>query len=330
MAGQNKILKPGQVLFAEGDQSNGMYVVRKGEILIYLDKAGTEIPLAKVGAGAMIGEMALFDKKPRSASARAVDDVEVTVISNDDFTKILKQIPKWFVTLMATLSARLRDTNAKLQDLEANYKGNMNPLEELVRVLHILHLLFYKLGEKEVKSWLMEKDLAEKEISLILNLAANKIQSITSALVKGGLISIAKNRYKKEVFSVANRGNIEKFIEFVGNLRASDPNMKEMPAEVVDMIDMMNRIAEKSAYETLSINYADLESEAEELGMRTGNWNNCLTVFKQLDGAIEMVKSGEGIAFKVNKKGVPKVLANSRLLLAITKDDKKSKGKKAA
>ncbi|RYZ85460.1 MAG: cyclic nucleotide-binding domain-containing protein, partial [Proteobacteria bacterium] len=117
VSGKNKILKKGELLFKAGDSSDGMYVLRKGQIQIFLDKGGNDIVLASVAAGGMIGEMSLFDKKPRSASARAMEETEVTQISNDDFNKIISQIPKWLVSLMATLSSRLRDTNERLQDL---------------------------------------------------------------------------------------------------------------------------------------------------------------------------------------------------------------------
>ena len=76
MAGKNKILKKGQVLFKEGAESDGMYVIRKGQILIYLEKGEVEVKLATITAGAMLGEMALFDKKPRSASAKAIEECE--------------------------------------------------------------------------------------------------------------------------------------------------------------------------------------------------------------------------------------------------------------
>ena len=107
MAGKNIILKKGEVLFNYGDASDGMFLVRKGDIKIFIhDNQDNEIVLAEVTSGAMIGEMALFDNKPRSASAAAITDVEITHISKADFNRIMKQIPKWFVNLMSTLSLK--------------------------------------------------------------------------------------------------------------------------------------------------------------------------------------------------------------------------------
>ena len=84
MAGNVKSIKAGAVLFRAGDPADGMYLVRKGELMVYLEQNGTEVKLANVGAGNMIGEMAFFDKKPRSASVKANEDTEITIITNAD------------------------------------------------------------------------------------------------------------------------------------------------------------------------------------------------------------------------------------------------------
>ena len=93
VAGANKICKPGQVLFKSGDASDGMYIIRKGELRVYLEQDGKEVVLATIGDGGMIGEMALFDRQPRSASVKATKETEVTHITVGDFEKLMKQIP---------------------------------------------------------------------------------------------------------------------------------------------------------------------------------------------------------------------------------------------
>jgi CRP/FNR family transcriptional regulator, cyclic AMP receptor protein len=67
-------LKPGQILFLEGDPGDAMYVVLEGRILIskFIPGAGEEA-LAFLERGDYFGEMALIDRAPRSAQARAHD-----------------------------------------------------------------------------------------------------------------------------------------------------------------------------------------------------------------------------------------------------------------
>ena len=71
----NKInLKSGEYLFREGESANYAYVVDEGEVEIVKASANGNIILALIPKGAIIGEMALIDGLPRSASAIAKSD----------------------------------------------------------------------------------------------------------------------------------------------------------------------------------------------------------------------------------------------------------------
>ena len=318
MSGKNKILKKGELLFKAGEASDGMYVLRRGQIQIFLDKAGTDIVLAAVAAGGMIGEMSLFDKKPRSASARALEETEVTQISNDDFNKIIQQIPKWLVSLMATLSSRLRDTNERLQELESKYKGNNNPLEELLKTLQILILLYYKDGVKEVKSWVLDRDAAASDLTKILGIDKAKVDHWLNALIKGGLLVMAKNQYKKDVLVSQNRGDLERFSEFARKLRMKNANLKSLPQDYVDILEMLAKIAKTTAYDTFSIDLKELMSEGKTLGFRSADWAQMVPMFTDLDDSLSIIKGPKDFSFKVTKKTIDAFLASSKTLRAVT------------
>lgn len=329
MSGKNRILKKGELLFKAGDGSDGMYVLRKGQIQIFLDKAGNDIVLATVAAGGMIGEMSLFDKKPRSASARAMEETEVTQISNDDFNKIISQIPKWLVSLMATLSSRLRDTNERLQDLEAKYKSNYNPLEELIRTLQILILLYYKDGVKEGKAWILEREIAVGELSKILTIDKGKVDIWVNALIKGGLLVLGKNQYKKDVLNIANRGDLERFSEFSRKLRVKNPSLKALPQDFVDILEMLVKLSKTSAYDTFSIELKPLMQDAKGLGFRTDSWPQITAMFQDVDDSVVLAKGPKDMVFKVTKKAVDTFLANSKLLRAVTLSEEKASNRAA-
>lgn len=329
MSGKNKILKKGELLFKAGDGSDGMYVLRKGQIQIFLDKGGNDIVLATVAAGGMIGEMSLFDKKPRSASARAIEETEVTQISNDDFNKIISQVPKWLVSLMATLSSRLRDTNERLQDLEAKYKSNYNPLEELIRTLQILILLYYKDGVKEGKSWALDREVAVLELAKILTIDKSKVEIWLNALIKGGLLVLGKNQYKKDVLNIANRGDLERFSEFSRKLRVKNPNLKALPQDFVDILEMLVKSSKTSAYDTFSIELKPLMTEAKGLGFRIENWPAVVAMFQDVDDSVSLTKTPKDIAFKVTKKTIETFLANSKVLRAVTLNEEKAANRAA-
>ena len=72
--------EPGQVIFSEGEEAEEMYVVLDGRVRISKDIAGSgEEALSLLERGAYFGEMALIDRKPRSADARAHDEGAVVL-----------------------------------------------------------------------------------------------------------------------------------------------------------------------------------------------------------------------------------------------------------
>jgi len=70
--------------------------------------------VAKFGVGELIGELALFDKKNRSASAKALSDSSLVVLPYAALEKQLETLPPWVKITMKTLSEKLRETNYKL------------------------------------------------------------------------------------------------------------------------------------------------------------------------------------------------------------------------
>ena len=69
---QERVYSAGGTLFSEGDAGVGLYVVKSGRVRLSQGTMGED--LALVGAGDVIGEMALLDDYPRSATATALDE----------------------------------------------------------------------------------------------------------------------------------------------------------------------------------------------------------------------------------------------------------------
>ena len=86
---ESATLDAGELLFAEGDQGDRAYVVTGGEIEIFKVTGGKEVLLAVRGAGNVVGEMALLDAAPRTASVRAVSPVTMLVIGKERLDRLL-------------------------------------------------------------------------------------------------------------------------------------------------------------------------------------------------------------------------------------------------
>lgn len=106
----------GDVLFRRGDEGDSMYEIIAGAIRIYTeDGQGNELTLVIRRAGEVVGELALLDKQPRSASAAAAEPLQVMVLHRDQFMKFLQERPAVGMHMMRTLTGRIRYTTEYLQ-----------------------------------------------------------------------------------------------------------------------------------------------------------------------------------------------------------------------
>ena len=95
---------PGEIIFAEGDKGEHMYVVRSGDVEI--EQNGKIIET--LSGGGIFGEMALIDGSPRSATARAKTACELAPINEKSFLFLVHETPFFAIAVMRTLAERLR------------------------------------------------------------------------------------------------------------------------------------------------------------------------------------------------------------------------------
>jgi len=105
----------GELVFREGDVGSELYVVLEGEIRIHLDGAGRDVTIARFGPNTVVGEMAVFDEQPRSASAEATIDTTVRVLRKDRLQVIVHEHPEVLLEFVKNLSQRLRQMDARLE-----------------------------------------------------------------------------------------------------------------------------------------------------------------------------------------------------------------------
>jgi CRP/FNR family transcriptional regulator, cyclic AMP receptor protein len=106
-------LAPGQVLFEKGAAGNTMYVLKSGELQIVDGSYAYET----VSAGGIVGELALVDTGPRSATVRAIKQSVVIPINMSRFMFMVQQTPFFAVRVMRIISGRLRAMNERAREL---------------------------------------------------------------------------------------------------------------------------------------------------------------------------------------------------------------------
>jgi CRP/FNR family transcriptional regulator, cyclic AMP receptor protein len=115
---QRRTLDPNEALFWIGDQGDEFYVIESGKIhLTFPDNSGREMSLATLGPGDFLGELALLDGDPRTATARAVGDTVVLALNRENFLNFINTNPSAAIHIMRVLGRRQRETVDRLRGI---------------------------------------------------------------------------------------------------------------------------------------------------------------------------------------------------------------------
>lgn len=97
------------IIFRQGEEGNMMFVIVEGQLQVLRTVNGAEQMLAQRGPGDFVGEMAIIESAPRSATLCAQTDVRVLAIDGETFKGILRERPDVSFALLRSVSRRLRE-----------------------------------------------------------------------------------------------------------------------------------------------------------------------------------------------------------------------------
>jgi len=104
-----------EVLFQAGDVADGCYRLEQGLVKVCIGSAqGDERILTILGPGSIVGELAIIDGLPRSATVVAIRDCKLSFISREAFANCVREYPEINGYLVATLVARLREADEEM------------------------------------------------------------------------------------------------------------------------------------------------------------------------------------------------------------------------
>ena len=108
----------GDILMREGDPAGDLYIIVDGEFEISKRSGLQNIAIAVRAPGEVLGEMALLDHSPRSATVRALRDSRLLKVPQDAFTQLLSSSSTAALAILRTVSQRLRTNEALLRQQE--------------------------------------------------------------------------------------------------------------------------------------------------------------------------------------------------------------------
>lgn len=237
MSGIKKLAR-GEYLFREGDVSDAMYVIKKGSLEVTKSKGPKEIVLATLKQGEMVGEMAFFDSKPRSAGARAERDTEVIVLPFSALYAQFKTFPEWLKAMVKTVNSHLRNANLRIKNLESAQADptEMFPPHTITRLIAIISYMGYKCGDKEGDGLVVPYNTLRNYTIQVFQQPTNKLDRIMEVLQGLGHIKVEELGEGKKKVTIIHQDLLSQFVDWYNKYLFTEESKqvtvvsKEMPA----------------------------------------------------------------------------------------------------
>jgi CRP-like cAMP-binding protein len=108
--------QPGQELCHQGDIGDAAYLIISGEADILIDAVTGPVKIASAGKNALIGEIAIINDVPRTATVRSTTKLDALKIKKDHFLRLVTEFPEMAIEIMRVLATRVSRTNEELAD----------------------------------------------------------------------------------------------------------------------------------------------------------------------------------------------------------------------
>jgi CRP/FNR family transcriptional regulator len=178
-----------EVLFEAGDVADGCYRLEQGLLKVSIaSPQGDERILTILGPGSIVGELAIIDGLPRSATVVAVRDCKLSFISREAFLSCLREYPEIYSDLVSTLVSRLREAD------EAMAAASF--LTVKARVARALLELAEHLGRvTESGRIVILHKIRQSDIAAMAGVARENVSRTLTELKRRGLISQSSSYY---------------------------------------------------------------------------------------------------------------------------------------
>ena len=109
-----RVYRDGEIVVRQGGRDDCMHVIQAGQVEVFLEQDGRELSLAVRGEGEVIGEMAIFDRVPHSATVRARGEARILTVDKRGFLRRIQEDPSLAFHILQNMSNRIRDLSDKL------------------------------------------------------------------------------------------------------------------------------------------------------------------------------------------------------------------------
>lgn len=178
-----------EVLFLAGDPGDGFYRLDDGLLKISIASAtGAERILAILGPGAIVGDLAIIDGLPRSATVTALRECQLRFVSRTAFEAFANKEPEIYKHFLKVLASRLRDTD---QIVAA---GSFLPLKGRVAraLLDLANAFGHKVGGNRV---VIRQKVSQSDLAAMAGIARENVSRIMNDWMRAKTITRLSGYY---------------------------------------------------------------------------------------------------------------------------------------
>ncbi len=174
-------------LMAMEQPGNRVYVILNGTVKVFVDHVdGTEVILALLGPGDVVGEMSLVDNLTRSASVSTLESSILAWMDRAAFWHELQAIPQLMANMVSMLSRRLRLANTRL-------RANATLDVESRIALQILSLA-QEFGEEDEDGQIrIPVRLSQNDLAALVSASRVRVNQVMVEYKRRGLIEVDRN-----------------------------------------------------------------------------------------------------------------------------------------
>jgi CRP/FNR family transcriptional regulator, cyclic AMP receptor protein len=187
--GRPRRFRTGATLFHEGDLSDWVGLLVRGRVKVSSYGAdGRERLVAVIGPGELLGELSAIDGEPRSATATALEPLEVHVLTSDEFVALLEKSPAATLGILRSVIGRLRDSDKRRVEFGA--------LDTVGRVGRLLVELAERYGEEVDGAIRIGLPLSQEELAGWAGASRGAVVKALRTLRARGWIETARREIK--------------------------------------------------------------------------------------------------------------------------------------
>lgn len=167
-------LAPGEVLFYEGAPAYDMYIILEGSMRVFKESRS----ITTIKAVDYIGEMAIIETKPRSATVEAIEPCLLLRITQDQFKKYFSTQPVSLVSMMRTLSQRIRrDTELIAEEFE---KANImiHDMKNLLTIFLFLEPMKKMISDERMQGYIKYMQTGREDLMSMMKEALSNAKSL--------------------------------------------------------------------------------------------------------------------------------------------------------